>query len=298
MFVMLSLVLLTGYGGQTSLCQLTFVGVGAFTFGKVAATGNLLGVIPAIAAGALVGCVVAAIAVRLQGLYLALATLAFAQGMDFVFFQDPKIFGFGGRLAVPRLRLLGLEFTTDRSYIVLTSIVVAVAAVGVLALKRGPFGRRLAAMSDSPAACATLGLNQTTTKLVVFALSAGLAGLAGVFFGGLKTGVAPGDFEMLQSLVLLLLVTVGGVTTVTGAFIGGFVFTMIPVLQEHVGALRDVQGLQFLGVGLGAMTLGRKPNGLAGDIAAAGEALRARFRRPTPEAPARLDTPEVDLARA
>ena len=122
------------------------------------------------------------------------------------------------------------------------------------------------------------------------------ANLADCF--GLKTGVAPGDFEMLQSLVLLLLVTIGGVNTVTGAFIGGFVFTMIPVLQEHVGALRDIQGLQFLGVGLGAMTLGRKPNGIAGDIAAAGESLRARFRRKTPEAPARLDTTEVDLVSA
>jgi branched-chain amino acid transport system permease protein len=300
MFVMLSLVLLTGYGGQTSLCQLTFVGVSSFTFAQAASAGNPLGLIPAVAAAALVGMVVALVAVRLQGLYLALATLAFAQAMDLVFFQDPEIFGFGGRVAVPRLTLFGMDFVTDRSYTILTAIVVAVVAVGLLALRRGPFGRRLAAMNDSPAACATLGLNQTTTKLIVFAISAALAGLAGVFYGGIKLGVSPDDFQMLQSLVLLLLVTIGGINTVTGAFIGGFAFTMIPVLQEHVTFLGNIKGLQFLGVGVGAMLLGRKPNGIAGDLGALGDRVRARFRGAAPPTVTTIGTEmEVDgLARA
>jgi branched-chain amino acid transport system permease protein len=277
MFVGLSLVLLTGYGGQTSLCQLTFVGVSSFTFAKVAAAGNPLGLVPAVLAAMLVGLVVALVAVRLQGLYLALATLAFAQAMDLVFFQDVSIFGFGGRLAVPRVSVFGMDFTTDRSYIIFTAILLAASAVAVLALRRGPFGRRLTAMSDSPAACATLGLNQTTTKLIVFAMSSALAGLAGVFWGGIKLGIAPDDVTMLQSLVLLLVITVGGINSVTGAFIGGFVFAVIPVLQQHVSFLENVQGLQFLGVGFGAILLARRPNGIAGELFK----LRDRFRRQT-----------------
>src|SRR5206468_11979374 len=97
-FIMLSMVLLTGYGGHVSLCQLTFVGLGAFMAGKVGATP--LGFCTAIAVAAAVGALVALPALRLQGLYLALATLAFARFMDTIFFNDPKVFGFGGRLRV------------------------------------------------------------------------------------------------------------------------------------------------------------------------------------------------------
>jgi branched-chain amino acid transport system permease protein len=298
MFVGLSLVLLTGYGGQTSLCQLTFVGVSSFTFAKVAVNaGSPVGIVAGVLAAMAVGIIVALVAVRLQGLYLALATLAFAQAMDLVFFQDVSIFGYGGRLAVPRVSLFGIDFTTDRSYIVFTAVLVAIAAVGVLALRRGPFGRRLSAMSDSPAACATLGLNQTTTKLIVFAMSSALAGLAGVFFGGIKLGIAPDDVTMLQSLVLLLVITVGGVTSVTGAFVGGFVFAVIPVLQEHVGFLRDVQGLQFMGVGLGAILLARRPNGIAGELFKLGARVRPRSA-PVAKAPVGADMEVDGLARA
>ncbi|MHB8671630.1 MAG: ABC transporter permease subunit, partial [Acidimicrobiales bacterium] len=104
--IMLSLVLLTGYGGQVSLCQLTFVGLGAFAMGKFAGGGSPMGLLVAAAFAAPWGFLVSLPALPLTGLYLALATLAFARGMETLFFNNPHVFGFGGRLRVGRISLL------------------------------------------------------------------------------------------------------------------------------------------------------------------------------------------------
>src|SRR5439155_6731814 len=96
----------------------------------------------------------------------------------------------------------------------------------VLALRRGRFGRRLAAMRDSPAATTMLGISIPVTKLVVFTISAGLAGFAGALFGALRGSANPTDFISFQSLPLLLLAMVGGVTSVTGALLGGLLFAI------------------------------------------------------------------------
>jgi branched-chain amino acid transport system permease protein len=141
----------------------------------------------------------------------------------------------------------------------------------VLALRRGTFGRRLAALNDSPAACATLGVNINWTKLVVFATSAGLAGFGGVLFAGVTTIRSNNDFVLFLSLVILLLARVGGINTVTGALLGAFVFALFPVLQSHFPQLAN---LQYLLTGFAAISLGRDPNGLGGRIAEIGERLR------------------------
>jgi branched-chain amino acid transport system permease protein len=166
-------------------------------------------------------------------------------------------------------------------------VVFAACGIGVLALRRGPFGRRLVAMRESPAACATLGLSLTMTKLAVFALSSAMAGLAGAFYGGLRGQVGLNDFEMLQSLVLLLLVSVAGINTVTGALMGGVTFGMFPKIQR---ALPDVKALSFLGAGLGAIALGRNPNGWTSDVGPNLQKARDALRQ------ARTPTPEVEVA--
>src|SRR2546421_5058653 len=182
--IMLSVVLLTGYGGQVSLAQLTFVGFGAFAMGKIGGGGSVWGILVAVVLAGVVGAVAALPALRLQGLYLGLITFAFAQAMTAVFFHTNHVFGQGGALRVGRPHLLGISFAGNQSFTILIAVVLAASAVGTIALRRSWFGRQLAAMSDSQAACATLGLDLTRTKLAVFALSAALAGLAGVLFCG------------------------------------------------------------------------------------------------------------------
>src|SRR5205807_9924795 len=180
--VLLSLLLLTGYGGQISAAQLTFVGFGAFAMGKLGQGGSLLGVLAAVGLAAAAGALVALVTLRVRGLYLALSTVAFAQAMVYVFFDNNNVFGQGGALEVARVHVPGISLHSDRAFFVACAVVFAAAAVGVLALRRASFGRRLAAMSDSAAACATLGMNIAWTKLAVFTVSAGLAGPAGVLY--------------------------------------------------------------------------------------------------------------------
>jgi branched-chain amino acid transport system permease protein len=250
---------LTGYGGYVSMAQLTFMGIGAAVVCKMNTTSPLAIVFAAVIAGA-VGALVALPVLRLTGLYLALATFAFAQLMDKLVFQTDFMFGFNGSLNAQRVTLFGYHFGSAASYNVLSGIVFVLVAIGVLALRRGPFGRVLIAMRDSPAACGTLGLNQRWFRVGLFGMSAAIAGLAGGLLAGLRQTVDALGFQAFEGLLLLLLAVVCGVTSMTGAFFGGVLLMLLPVLQSQFPTLG---GLEFLLIAVGAVTLGRNPNGLA-----------------------------------
>ena len=275
--VMLSLVLLTGYGGQVSLCQMTFAGLGAFCMGKILGSGSIVGLAAAFAIPAVVGAVLALVVLRLRDIYLALATLAFAYAMDNMFFN--RELGFGGILHVGRVAA-----HSQRGFLIEVAALFAVAAVSVLALKRGQFGRRLAALNDSEVACVSIGMSTTTTKVIAFTLAAGIAGLGGALYGGWQGQVGPNDFQMLTSLILLLLIALGGLGTVAGAFAAALFYALQPVIQQHV----HISNFTGLLVGLGAVSLGRNPGGVAGQLADLSERIRTGWaeRRAKAVAPA------------
>jgi branched-chain amino acid transport system permease protein len=258
--VMLSLVPLVGLGGQVSLCQMSFAGLGAFAMAKMGADGNVLGIIAAGVLAAAVGALVALPSLRLQGIYLALSTMAFAALMDRLVFPQTSLFGNFGSLDVGRLDLPGASFDGDRAYFILLAIAFAIFGYVVHAIRRGRFGRLLAAMRDSQVACATLGLSLARTKLTVFMISAGMAGIAGAMYGGLTGAAGSTDFIMFQSLPILLMAVVGGITTVTGALIGGSLYALLLTAQAK---FPKAAGIVFLAVGVAAVALGRNPNGIA-----------------------------------
>jgi branched-chain amino acid transport system permease protein len=277
--ILLSLVLLVGYGGQVSLCQLTFVGVGAWTMGEVGH--SLLGVACAALVAGAVGVLIALPTLRLRGLYLALATLAFAQGMDDVFFKSA--FGADDSMVVPRVSLPGLRTTSDYGFFLLSSAVFALAVVALLAVRRGKYGRRLAALNDSVAACATLGIDVSRGKLVVFGVSAALAGVGGVLYGGSHAAVSSSDFLLLNSLALLLLLLVGGRTTATGALLAAMAYAVgFPHLKAALAGtgIPGVAQAQFLLTGLACLQVARSPQGFTGAIA---RLERVVYRRPRVE---------------
>ncbi len=257
--IMLSMVPLTGWGGQVSLCQMTFAGLGAVAMYHWGHGGSVLGLVAAAALAGAVGGVIALPALRLRGLYLALATLAFALCMDNMFFPTSFAFSFNGSVPIPRPSIFGLHFHGQRSYVIFLAVVFALVSVGLLALRRGPFGRVLSAMKDSEAACATLGLNLTLTKLMVFILSAAIAGFAGALYGGMESVAGAEQFNTFQSLPILLLLVVGGVATCSGALFGGVLYGLGPALQS---ALPSVGDSTFLGTGALALAIVRYPDGL------------------------------------
>jgi branched-chain amino acid transport system permease protein len=300
--IMLSLVLLVGYGGDVSLCQLSFVGVGALVAARgfaIPFTGlgfhpqvSLLSMATAFVLTATVGALVALPALRLRGLYIGLGTLAIAAAMDHTVFETTLV-GFGAQgsnLDVGRPTFLASE----RAFAMAVVVAFVVMAWFVLSIRRGKYGRILLATRDSQAACATLGFSTTLTRIAVFAMSAGLAGIAGVFFAGMRHTVGTLDFYFFNSLPLLLFATVFGVTSITGVLVGGLTYGLIrygSASQANVASIVLFVGIRML-VG--------NPNGLVGLLFEHSRRvlpLRQRSGSP-PEAQPGVTGPERELAPA
>lgn len=277
--IMLSLVPLTGWSGQISLAQITFVGAGAFAIAEWGRDLGTLGGLAVAAAFAIpFGLLIALPALRLQGLYLALASMAFAVMATYVFFNQPEVLGAGAKRVAPfeilgwntaePFSIFGHEFPADTGLLFMTVVVFAIVGLGVTFLRRGTFGRRLIAMRDSPAACATLGVNLLRMKLIVFVLSAAMAGFAGALYGALLGSVTSQSFEMLVGLPYLLLLVVGGVSVVSGALMGGFslvvFYKWIPKLNITLEVFNRnvVILLSRIGPGLAGIGIGRQPAGV------------------------------------
>lgn len=271
--VMLSMVLLTGYGGYLSLAQFSFVGIGAATVAK-ADTTSPMAVVLAVVVAAAAGALVALPVLRLTGLYLALATLAFGQLMDKLVFNADFMFGQNGSLPVRRMALLGDLLDNDKVYVLLLLAIFLLLGMALLTIRRGPVGRLLIALRDSPQACGTLGLNQRWFRVILFSASAGIAGLAGALIAGLQEIAAPGSFATIASLPTVLVAVVAGVTTVSGALLGG------GMLMFTLTTTGGPQGMIFIVLAIGAILLARDPNGLINLFYKSGRALVARI--PTP----------------
>ena len=284
--VALSLVLLVGYAGQVSLCQLAFMGIGAFCMGKVAGGGSLLGVVVAVAVCAAVGALVALPATRLRGLYLALATFAFAEGVQTGFFSDLRVFGDSG-IPGERLSIGGWSISSDRAEVIMLAVVFVLAAWAVLAIRRSRHGRRLVALNDSPAACATVGLNPTVTKVAIFALAAGLAGLGGALWATLQLTVTGHTFTIFNGVAFLLFLVILSPRTVSGAFLASLTYS----ITVNVSAFSRWQSV-VVGT-IAVLLIGRLTNGVLGI-----EWLNDRIRLPwAPRRPG-LDAPGVGGAPA
>lgn len=277
--IMLSLVLLAGYGGDMSLAQLTFAGFGALTVVKWGAPifGGQVSVFSILAAGLVAGAfgaLVALPALRLRGLYLGLGTLAFAVAMDEIVFKKP-LFGFqlGGGATITRPSL----FESEAASAVYVAIGFVVLALLVLELRRSRFGRLLLASRDSPAALSTLGQSITRTRVATFAIAAAIAGMGGVLLANAQVAIGDQDFFFFQNLPLLLLVVVGGITSVTGALIGGLFLGLSPTITD---LFPTVGGLLNLLIGFAAVMLGRNPNGIAGALFEAWHQVRGERADP------------------
>lgn len=266
--VALSLVPLVGYAGQISLAQLSFAGVGAIAAAHHGVGGSPVGLVLAVVFSALVGAVVALPVLRLSGIYLALATAAFAVALDRWIFALPdfdlgpvhiSLFELGSTTIEP-LRLFGYEFASPGSRLLLSAAAFALAALLVAAVRRSRFGRQLVAMRDSEAACATFGLNLVWPRLGVFMLSAGIAGLGGALYGMQLGTVAPDRFNLLAGLPLFMLVVVGGAGLVGAALFAGFALYGLIPLTSALGPF--VAKLNTVTPGLTGIGLGRSPSGV------------------------------------
>ncbi len=278
--IALSLVPLVGFAGQISLCQLSFAGIGAVVMAHLGAGGNPVGLLAAVLICAVVGGLVALPALRLSGIYLALATAAFAVFLDRWIFTLPN-FSWGplhvsifdlGSLNVDALRLFGNKLDSPRAQMVIALVGFVVMSLVVVAIRRSRFGLRLLAIRDSEAACATFGLNLMGTRLAVFMVSAAIAGLGGAIFATQATSISPMNFDFVTGLPIFMLVVVGGAGLVGGALFAGISLAgILPALSSVSTFFAKIQTMTPGLVGIG---LGREPSGAAPQFSTAFAPLR------------------------
>jgi branched-subunit amino acid ABC-type transport system permease component len=225
-----SLGLLVRMSGQVSLCQMAFAAVGATTAARAVGAdipfplAVLLGGLVAIPIGALL----AIPAIRLSGVYLAIATFGFGLLVQRLVFSSFLMFGKDSYVVAPRPKLGGLNLHTDTGYYFVV-LVATVACMGLLALIRtSRMGRLLRAFADSPTALNAHGTNTTELKVLVFCTSAFLAGIGGALLGPVTGTATAVSFDLGVSLVILAVLFVAGRQPLLSALVASVLFIVIP----------------------------------------------------------------------
>lgn len=256
----LSLMVLAGYTGLVSLGHAAFLGVGAYAhvyFAQDLGLPWVVAVALAAAVTAVAGVLVGLPALRMTGVYLTIATLAFALIIQEVFTRWDRVTGGLKGKAVDKPVIFGVSFANDVAFYFLS----LAALIGGLWLTqnllRAPTGRAWVAIRDSEIAAQSMGVNLALYKTIAFAYSAALMGVAGALFAHKVGFLAPDIFSVLLSIQLLLMVVVGGLGSLHGALYGAVFVAMLPVL---ISQARDSVPAW---IGAGAGVLGKH----AGDAA-------------------------------
>jgi ABC-type branched-subunit amino acid transport system ATPase component/branched-subunit amino acid ABC-type transport system permease component len=251
----LSLGLLVRTSGQVSLAQVTFAAIGVVAFSKLTQDTGLPWLPALIISGLIavpVGAVLAIPAIRLSGIFLALATMGFGLLVKDMFYQSNLMFGQSlGGLGVPLPDVSWLSSTTGFYYLVL--IITVICAAVVAGVSRTRLGRLLQAMSDSSLALQTSGSDVNTARVLVFCISAYLAAIAGALYGAYTSVVTAGGFDPSISLTLLTIIVIVAGSEPWYAIIAAAGFILIPAYWHPYGItyyMQIVFGVSALAVAL------------------------------------------------
>jgi branched-chain amino acid transport system permease protein len=243
--------LLIGYVGLLSFGHAAFFGSAAYITAHTVKVWGLppeLGILTGVAAAAILGTVFGWLAIRRQGIYFAMITLALAQMVYFVALQAPFTGGEDGIQAVPRGRLFGaidLNDTLTMYYFVLAVFVVGFAVI--VRTISSPFGQVIKAIRENEPRAVSLGYHADRYKLVVFILSAGLSGLAGSLKSLVFQLASLTDVEWTMSGWVVLMTLVGGLGTVFGPVVGAFLLVAMQHYLAQLGSwVTVVQGIIFV----------------------------------------------------
>ncbi|MCU7730114.1 branched-chain amino acid ABC transporter permease [Actinoplanes sp. KI2] len=235
--VTIGLSILMGYAGQVSLGQASFYALGAYAAGLISVHGgpSLLGLIAAPAVAAAVALVVGVPILRLRGHQLAFATLALQLILLSLLGDASWAGGAIGLQGIPHLAVAGVELDQSIDYAYLTWAGVAVTMVVAHNLISSRTGRGLRALATSETAAAASGVPVGRYRLLVFAVSAAFAGLAGGIYAYFLGYLAPGSFPVLLSVQYVVMAVVGGLGTIWGGLLGAAAVTLIVQLLTDIG---------------------------------------------------------------
>jgi branched-chain amino acid transport system permease protein len=222
---------LFGISGQVAFSHFAFYGIGAYAVVILLFHFHIplpLAILAGIALCALCALAVAIPSTRLEGFYLALATLALAQLFIVVLNEGGAVTGGTGGIMNYRLpAVLGMQFTGHGYTVVIVLLVLGTAAV-LRRLDRSWFGRACRAVRDNPEAAAAMGVDVARTKVIAFTLTSALAGVAGMAYAFVDNTVNPPIFGLENAFLLLFMVIIGGAGRHAGAVVGAVLLYLLP----------------------------------------------------------------------
>jgi branched-chain amino acid transport system permease protein len=264
--ISLSLMFLGGYGGMVSVVQMTVAGVAgymvailgssaitAISFGWVWWLAVPVALIIAVAFGTLAG----ALAVRTEGIYTIMITLAIATAFFYFARQNYVVFnGFSGFNQVLPPEVLGINWRRPTPFYYLTLVLAALSYLAVLYVSRSPFGLALQGIRDNPRRMAALGFNVTAHRIAAYSFASMIAAVGGVLLVWLNGQISPGTISVGPVIDILIIAIVGGIGHPIGPFIGAFIYVLLRTfaLDMLVAVGLDGQRFQLL-IGIGFLVI-------------------------------------------
>jgi branched-chain amino acid transport system permease protein len=228
----LGLMLLAGFTGLFSIGHAAFLGVGAYTEAVLMNAGWPLPLTLLSAAGlsAAVGVIVGLPALRVKGIYLGIATLAFGFIVEEVLARWESVTHGNAGISVKKPGMFGWTIDSGEGFYFLCLAIAVAATLAILNLLRSPTGRAFVAIRDSEISAQSMGIHLARYKTLSFALSAAFAGVGGALYAHKLSFISPDQFNIVQSIDLLLMVVIGGLGSVHGAFLGAIFLISMPQL--------------------------------------------------------------------
>lgn len=242
--------LLLGFAGQISLGHAAFVGIGAYVAANIAIQYDppfIVGVLLAAVINGLLGFVLGLPALRLEGNYLAIATLGFGVAFQHIFMEwESFTGGFSGIRSIPPAHIFGFAFDSRLRMYYLILVFIVLAIVVSRNLLNSKTGRALIAMRDSSVAASSMGVDIAKYKTTAFVISAIFAGVAGSLYAYLMKQVYPNSFDTAMSLNILAMIVIGGISSIEGSIVGALFITIIPQLLKNI----PIQNASFILTGV------------------------------------------------
>ncbi len=265
-----------GYAGLLDLGFVAFYAVGAYTYALLASPQlglhlPFLVILPIAALfGAIAGILLGVPVLRLRGDYLAIVTLGFGEIIRVLINNADNVTnGPQGVIGLDRANLFGWTVATPQDFYWLLLGLVAVVGVMVYRLQKSLLGKAWFAIREDQDAAEGVGINKTTVKLIAFATSAMIGSIAGVLFAGMQRFVSPESFSLNESVLVVLIIVIGGIGNILGVVVGALVLIVLPEM------LRGYSEYRMLIMGLVMMVLiVLRPRGLLPEYLTPGYLLR------------------------
>ncbi|SHD76197.1 branched-chain amino acid ABC transporter permease [Schnuerera ultunensis] len=270
--------ILFGYTGQVSFGHAAYYAIGAYTSTLLSLKVGIP-VFFTIILGALLamlfGIIIAFPASKLVKHFLSLLTIAFGQMVYmFISVTDKLTNGFSGIIGIPNLKIFGYTFSSNQSYFFLFLAIVLLVLLGKKRLINSRVGRAFIAIRENPHAAAGMGINVRYYKIMAFAISAFLTGLAGAFYAHLVGFISPDSFTNAQSNIFMTMLLFGGIASLVGPTIGAAILVVITeIMQSFVSYQMLIYALFILAV------LFYLPNGVVGIFDNIKQIVARRFRK-------------------